>query len=104
MEEILLRVDEIIEQYESGLWQSIDTLRTMLRNLTACNYHLSKYNIEYHRDYNSVLHNHKGSVASAKILAEEKVPELRMLRKIMTAIENVMWSMRCEISIIKKEN
>ncbi len=101
---ILSKVDEIIEQYESGTWASVDTLRVMLRNLTTCNYHLSKENIEYHRKYNAVLHLHKGSVASGKILAEEQVPELRQLRKIMEAIDNVIWSMRSELSIIKNES
>ena len=28
---------------------------------------------------------HKGSVSSGKVLAEEQVPELRMIRKIMEA-------------------
>lgn len=104
MEEILEDINNIIETYESGEWQSTETLRVMQRKLTSLNYYLSKYNIEYFQKYNSIQFNHKGSVSSGKILAEEKVPELRMIRKIMESIENVMWSMRSELSIIRKES
>ena len=76
----------------------------MLRELTANNYYLTKYNIEYFQKYNAIQYKHKGSVSSGKVLAEEQVPELRMIRKIMEATDNVIWSMRSELSIIKKEN
>ena len=104
MDDILLKINDIIVSYESGEWKSSEKLRIMQRELTSLNYHLTKYNIQYFRDYNAIQFNHKGSVSSGKILAEEKVPELRMIRKIMEAIDNVIWSMRSEISIIKKEN
>ncbi len=104
MEEILNKITSIIETYESGVWVSADNLRVMLRELTANNYYLTKYNIEYFQKFNAIQYKHKGSVASGKILAEEQVPELRIIRKIMEATENVMWSMKSELSIIKNEN
>ena len=103
MEEILTKITAIIETYESGVWVSADNLRVMLRELTANNYYLTKYNIEYFQKYNAIQYKHKGSVSAGKILAEEQVPELRMIRKIMEATENVMWSMKSELSIIKNE-
>ena len=103
MEEILNKITAIIETYESGVWVSADNLRVMLRELTANNYYLTKYNIEYFQKYNAIQYKHKGSVASGKILAEEQIPELRIIRKIMEATENVMWSMKSELSIIKNE-
>ncbi len=103
MEEILNKITAIIETYESGVWVSADNLRVMLRELTANNYYLTKYNIEYFQKFNAIQYKHKGSVASGKILAEEQVPELRIIRKIMEATENVMWSMKSELSIIKNE-
>ncbi|MCP4485669.1 MAG: hypothetical protein GY823_14135 [Flavobacteriaceae bacterium] len=103
MEEILKKITAIIETYESGVWVSADNLRVMLRELTANNYYLTKYNIEYFQKFNAIQYKHKGSVASGKILAEEQVPELRIIRKIMEATENVMWSMKSELSIIKNE-
>ena len=104
MQEVLTKITNLIETYESGAWVSTENLRIMLRELTANNYHLSKYDIEYFRKYNAIQYKHKGSVSSGKILAEEEVPELRMIRKIMEATDNVIWSMRSELSIIKKEN
>ena len=90
--------------YESGAWVSSENLRAMLRELSSNYYHLTRFNIEYFQKYNAVQYKHKGSVSSGKILAEEQVPELRLLRKIMEATENVIWSIRSEISIIKKES
>ena len=90
--------------YESGGWVSSENLRAMLRELSSNYYHLSRFNIEYFQKYNAVQYKHKGSVSSGKILAEEQVPELRLLRKIMEATDNVIWSIRSEISILKKES
>ena len=104
MEAILQKITNLIETYESGVWVSAENLRVMLRELTANNYYLTKYNIEYFQKYNAIQYKHKGSVSSGKVLAEEQVPELRMIRKIMEAADNVIWSMRSELSIIKKEN
>ncbi|WP_431129650.1 hypothetical protein [Flagellimonas flava] len=104
MQEVLDKISSIIDTYEGGEWKSKDSLREMLRELTSSNYHLTKFNIEAYQEHNTVQFKHKGSVASGKILADEKVPELRMIRKIMEAVDHVIWSMRSELSIIKKES
>ena len=104
MEEILNKISDIIETYESGAWQSKENLRVLLRELTANIYFLTKYNIEYHEKHNAVQYKHKGSVASGLILANEQFPELRMLRKIMESANNVCRSITMEISILNKEN
>jgi hypothetical protein len=104
MDEILEKITNLVDTYESGTWQSTDNLRIMLRELTANYYHLTKHNIEAYQLHNAVQYKHKGSVSSGLILADEQVPELRMLRKIMEATQHVIWSMRSEISIIKNES
>ena len=104
MEQILSKITELVETYESGSWKSCDNLRVMLRELTANNYYLTKFNIEYFQKFNEIQYRHKGSVSAGKILAEEQVPELRMIRKIMEATDQVIWSMRSELSIIKNES
>jgi len=104
MDKVLEETSLIITMYESGAWVSSENLRAMLRELSSNYYHLTRFNIEYFQKYNAVQYKHKGSVSSGKILAEEQVPELRLLRKIMEATDNVIWSIRSEISILKKEN
>jgi hypothetical protein len=104
METILNKITDLIQTYESGAWQTPDALREMLRELTANYYYLTKHNIEAYQKHNEIQYKHKGSVAAGKILADEQVPELRMLRKIMEATDHVIWSMRSELSIIKKES
>jgi len=104
MDKVLEETSLIITMYESGAWVSSENLRAMLRELSSNYYHLSRFNIEYFQKYNAVQYKHKGSVSSGKILAEEQVPELRLLRKIMEATDNVIWSIRSEISILKKES
>ena len=103
MNEILNKISDIITTYESGAWSTTDSLREMLRELTSNIYFLSKFNIEYHEKHNAVQYKHKGSVSSGLILANEQYPELRMLRKITEAANNVKSSMIMELSIIKNE-
>lgn len=104
MNDVLDKISTLIETYEGGEWKSTEALRIMQRELTANYYYLTKFNIEYFQQYNAIQYKHKGSVSAGKILAEEQCPELRMIRKIMEATDNVIWSMRSELSIIKKEN
>jgi len=103
MNEILNKISDIITRYESGEWETTDSLREMLRELTSNIYFLSKYNIEFHEKHNAVQYKHKGSVSSGLILANEQYPELRMIRKITEAANNVKSSMIMELSIIKNE-
>jgi len=104
MGDILDKITEIVEAYSSGAWVSTDTLLEMARELSGEHYKLTRFNIEAYNRYNGVLHLHKGSVASGRILADEQVPELRMTRKILESVNHTIWSMRSEISIIKKES
>jgi len=104
MDKVLERIDSVIERYESGEWVSVDDLRFILRDITSANYHLTKFSIEYYRHHNAFMFNYSGSAAKGKIEADEKYPELRMIRKIMEATDNVIWSIRSELSIIKNEN
>lgn len=103
MNTILDKISDLIDNYESGAWQSSESLRVMLRELSANYYYLTKHNIEAFQNHNAVQYKHKGSVSAGIILANEQVPELRMLRKIMEATQHVIWSMRSELSIIKSE-
>jgi len=103
MNEILNKISDIITRYNSGQWETSENLRILLRELTSNIYFLSKFNIEFHEKHNAVQYKHKGSVSSGLILANEQVRELRMIRKITEAANNVKSSMIMELSIIKNE-
>jgi hypothetical protein len=102
MNEILTKISNIIAVYESGEWITEDKLRVMQRELTSNIFFMTKYNIEYFKSHNAIQYKHKGSVSSGLILANEQVPELRMLRKIESAANNVVNSMRSEITSLRK--
>ena len=104
MEKILIKIDTIIEEYESGQWNTKDRLRVMLRELETNIYYLTKYNIDYFNEHNAVKYKHKGSVAAGEILANEQWPELRQTRRIIMAANNVSKSMVMELSILNKES
>jgi len=103
MTEILTKITDIIDTYESGAWQSVENLRIMLRELSSNYYYLTKYNIEYFNKHNAIQYLHKGSVASGLILANEQVSELRETRKILYAASKVIDAMRSEIGILRNE-
>tara|TARA_R110000803_G_scaffold31075_2_gene69654 strand:+ start:1450 stop:1764 length:315 start_codon:yes stop_codon:yes gene_type:complete len=103
MEDVLKKITDIIDTYNSGTWVSLDDLRVMLRELRANIYYLTKYNIEYFEKHNAIQYRHKGSVSAGVILANEQFPELRMTRKIIDSANNVAMAVTMEISIIKTE-
>lgn len=103
LEEALNRAANIIDEYESGSWQSSDKLRELLRGLTKCHYILTKENVESHIRHNAILYNFDGSVARANVEADHEEPTLRMTRKLLDSIDHVLWSMRSELSIIKND-
>lgn len=105
LEDILNDINTIIEAYESGKYMSSENLRKMLRELSAKYHYLTINNIDAYQRWNNAIYNReeKVSVASAKVKADEEVPELRITRKILQAVDHVIWSMRSELSIIKKD-
>ena len=103
MNEILNKISDIIETYESGSWQSVDNLRVLLRELSANYYYLTKFNIEFAQEHNKAIYKFKGTDAAGNRFAELTVPELRITRKILSAADRVLNSIRSEISTINKE-
>ena len=103
MEDILIKISDLIERYESGEWQSVENLRIILRELSTSYYRLTKYNIDFYNRHNETQYRHKGSVASGLILADTQYPELRMTRKILFATSKVIDAVRSEIAILRTE-
>lgn len=105
MQETLNKIELIISSYRSGEWNNIEKLRELLRELSICHYHLTSINIDAYNDWTAIIYNREKttSVASAKVKADFEVPELRMTRKLLESVKNVLMSMQQELSIIKND-
>ena len=103
MDLILNKITEVVTEYESGKWISVENLRVMQRELSTNIYRLTKHNIEAFNEWNGIVYNETTSNAKAVTKADFEVPELRMTRKILEAARGVSISMNSEISILKKE-
>jgi len=100
----LTNVTKIIDDYSKLTINSGNELSILLKNLTCELFYLEKFRSEYQEKHNSIMHNEKGAVSKALILANEEVPELYMLRRVMNAAYRVVDALRSNISFIKKEN
>lgn len=99
----LNRVTDIVDKYNNLTINSGSELSDLLRRLTCELFYLEKFRSEYQEQHNNIMHNEKGAVSKALILANEKVPELYMLRRVMNAAYRVVDALRSNISYIKKE-
>jgi hypothetical protein len=105
LDETLVKLTSIIEEYKSGAWLDKDRLRELLRELSSYYYLVTKENIEAYEKWNYIIYTRPigESVAAAKVRADEKCTELRMTRKILEASKQVLLSMQQELSILKKD-
>lgn len=105
MNDILNEITTIVSEYKAGQWNTKERLRELLRELSTNYYFLTKENIEAYERWNNLIYNRdvNESVVSAQRRADEKIPELRMSRKIMEATKNVILSMQQELSILKND-
>ena len=105
MQETLDLTSELIAKYRSGEWLTVDKLRDLLRQLSICHYDLTKININAYNDWTAIIYNRNTnvSVASARVKADFEVPELRMTRKLLESVKNVIMSVQQELSIIKND-
>ncbi len=103
MEEILLKIDSIITLYNSGAYMTKDKLVVANRELTSNIYFLTKHNIQAFNEFNSIIYNSTSSVAKATSEAHQKVPQLRMTRKILDACKGVSIALNNELQIMKNE-
>ena len=99
----LNKVTELIDKYNSLTVNSGGELSDILRQLTCELFYLEKYRSDYHTEHNKIMLDFKGSVSASLILANNKVKELYMLRRVMNAAYRVVDALRSNISYIKKE-
>lgn len=97
MNEILEKINSIIEAYESGQYKD---LYEGHRVLSCQMYHLTVYQVEFNREWNKAYYNCESKVNAAKEREADKlVPELYLCRKILEAAKSVSISMGYELKM-----
>ena len=97
MEEILYKISDIIQTYESGAFKD---LHVMHRELTCNMYYLSQEQVKAHQKWNKHYYNSNETTNAAKERECDKlVPELYMCRKIMETAKGVSIAMGYEIKM-----
>jgi hypothetical protein len=102
MIDILNKITESIKDYENGEWQ-LDKLIKIRKDLSVNLYFLSVENGYAFQRWNTIIYNSKDSVARATVEANEKVPELRMSRKIIETGRGVNIALSSDINALLKE-
>lgn len=110
MEQILERISDEIKKYESLgnelTFNDSGTLSVILKNLSSYLFYLEEHRNNYHNLYNDIMHNcvKEGMpVSKAEIEAKHQVPELYLLRRLMTSAYKIADSIRTNISYLKNE-
>lgn len=110
MEELLSKITLHISKYralgDELTFNDTHVLNVLLKDLSSDLFYLEKHRDNYARKYNSVLNSHiknNMAVSKADIIAKEDVPELYLLRRIMTSAYKVLDAMRSNQSFLKNE-
>jgi hypothetical protein len=110
MEELLSNITYHITKYkglgDKLVFDDTATLNVLMKDLSSDLFYLEKYRDSYARRFNSILNSHIAegmAVSKADIIAKERVPELYMLRRIMTSAYKVLDAIRSNQSFLKNE-
>ena len=98
MTEILTKITDIIETYESGAFKD---LHVMHRELTCQMFKLSLEQVKAHQEWNKTYYLSKEGLSNAAKEREcdKLVPELYMCRKVMETAKGVSIAMGYEIKM-----
>lgn len=95
--EILETISSIVETYDGGAYRG---LSEMHRTLTCNMHYLSREQVNYHTKWNQEYYNStEPSNAAKERMADRKVPELYMCRKIMETAKGVSIAMGYELKM-----
>ena len=103
LQEILSNINEAVERYELLELTDTNDQSEALRKLTSNLFFLEKYRVEYYNKWIDKYYQLSGTNAAKEKKCELEVPELYMIRRIMSSGYKVADSLRSTISIYKKE-
>lgn len=96
-------VTRAIEEYEGNTTITGDQICEHLQVISSHLFFLEVFRSDYHSKWNNIMYNFQGAVSRAEIEANEQVPELYMLRRILGAANKTMDAMRSQLSAMKHE-
>mgnify|MGYP003634976008 CR=1 FL=1 len=95
MIEILSKITDLVETYESGAYKD---LAVMHREITCNMYFLTIEQVQANVRWNQEYYNHSSTVNAVKERhADKEVPELYMIRKVLEGAKGVSIAMGYEI-------
>lgn len=106
MREVLLKVDDIISEYNASNNFTPTELSDMMRLLSTNLYFLESHRVKFYKLFHEEVRNLKNqgwSINAAENEAEVKIPELYELRRKMTQANKVFEGMRSHLSQLKIE-
>lgn len=103
LEEILQKINDSVERYESQKLGLVHDQSEILRNLSTNLYFLTEHRIHYNKEWLSVYFQSKGtSDAARQREADFAVQHLYKIRHLMRSAEKVLDSLRSTISTNKQ--
>jgi hypothetical protein len=106
LEKALENITVNVKEYRACQITDGNALLKILQQLTATLFYLEKERSEYHTKFQNVINRlvlEGESVARAENNAHKEVPELYMLRHIMTSAYEVVGAIRTTVSYVKME-
>ena len=100
--EILAKIDEATERYETQQLGLVQDQAEILRDLSTALHFLVPHKIEAHKQWLEAYYNHKGSNPQKERHADKTVPDLYMIRHFLNSGYKVMESIRSTLSANKQ--
>lgn len=99
--EILSNINSVKDKYELCKLSLTADQSSILRDLSTALFDLTHYKIQAHIDWLTAYNEHKGSNPAKERYADTTVPEMYMIRQIMTSANKVFDSVRSTLSANK---
>lgn len=103
LQQLLEEYRGIVNDYYQCDYTQVETIVQLLKQMTCVLASMETLRAEAYQKYNGILFKYTGPVSRREIEANERVPELYMLRRIMTAGYKVVEAMRSNVSFVKME-
>lgn len=103
LEKLLDQYRGLVNDYYACEYTEVETIVQLMKSLSCVLASMETLRTEAYKKHNAILFKYTGPVSRGQIEADDRVPELYMLRRIMNAGYRVVDAMRSNISFVKME-